>query len=579
MSKNKTEPKAEQKKEPEPVKLTTTEKLQKIYETAIANNELRIIVTHNIETRNSKVAKLIADKEGYFDHETEEVDVKPLIRKWRGTFMKDEIQNFALNHIYVNDPTVNKRDVQKNLKILNDNIDVMGTTDGFQKIEKQIGLNDKLLQKSSTLSALRPMKDVEPFSGLKVTYNDKKKQQDQEWGNKISDAKELMHRLIEEKKQRKQRMKEIKEKRKNNKNKAEEERLKALQEEEERKKKENEDKRKSTEEYIKRIEQEREKSKQQMIENTKKIERPKFKDIQEKYHEKVLMPTLEQKKKALASIRDLHKPIRLDEIQEHKRRIDEIVEKRIKEREAERQPFNYDYKKFETNWINSVKEQDTAMKEIQEKKEGEKKEMYDKMKSYGDMVKEMHWPNVSKKKQLEMQLLKQSLKHPIRNHLNGSTLSSHNLSQRRSAENLHGLIRGGMQSDKEEEHSTTIKRRKIIWKENPMVPKPAPKKEAQVIDWLQERRKKRQEDFADGRETHSSPLRNWNKDIEEQHLNQQEKYAYIKERTKQLEEDARRKEEMITLAKAGTIEDRDKINDMIFESIKAKLNILEDFNS
>lgn len=182
-------------------------------------------------------------------------------------------------------------------------------------------------------------------------------------------------------------------------------------------------------------------------------------------------------------------------------------------------------------------------------------------------------------KQLEMQLLKESLKHPIRNRLNGSTLSSKNGGNRRSTDSLLGLNKHGFQSDKEEEHSNTIKRRKIIWKENPMVPKPPPKREAQVIDWLQERRKRREEDRADGRDARSSPTRNWQKDIEEHHLNPQEKYEYIKERTKQLEEDAKRKEEMITVAKSGTIEDRDKINDMIFESIKAKLNILEEFNS
>ena len=70
-----------------------------------------------------------------------------------------------------------------------------------------------------------------------------------------------------------------------------------------------------------------------------------------------------------------------------------------------------------------------------------------------------------------------------------------------------------------------------------------------------------------------------NKEIEQSELTQQEKYDYIKEKTKQLEAEALRKEQMITIAKSGTIEDRDQVNDMIFESIKAKLSILEDFNS
>ena len=55
-----------------------------------------------------------------------------------------------------------------------------------------------------------------------------------------------------------------------------------------------------------------------MIENTKKIEKPLYRTIQNEYEEKVMMPILEQKKKVLASIRDLHKPIRLEEINDYK---------------------------------------------------------------------------------------------------------------------------------------------------------------------------------------------------------------------------------------------------------------------
>lgn len=559
--------------------LSIEEKMAKIYETAITDKGLRDVVTKNIDLLSTKYTKRIEDEEGFFAIDTEEVEVKPLIRKWRGTFLKDEIKNFALNHLYVSDPSMNKKDVQRNLKILNDNIDVMGTTDGFQRIEKQIGLNDKLLQKNSTISALKPLKDLEPFSGKKETYFDKKKHMDDEREKHLSAANELMNKLNEEKKQRKAHLKEIRQKRKENKDKTEAERLRKLEEEEEQKRKENEDHRKEIEEKIRKLEEDRKRNIETMIENTKKIERPKFRTIQHNYEEKVLMPALEQKKKALASIRDLHRPIRLDEINEHKKRIDELIEQKRREWEENAPKDDFSYKKLETNWISAIKERDIHAKEEAERKEGEKKELYEKMRSYGDMVKEMHWPTVSKKKQLEMQLLKESMKHPIRNRITGSTLSTKNPGNRRSVESLLGAAKSGIYSDMESEHSHTIKRRKLIWKENPMVPKPQAKKEAQVVDWLLERRKRREEDRAEGFETKSSPVRNWQKEIEENHYTQQEKYEYIKEKTKQLEEDAKRKEEMITIAKAGTIEDRDKINDMIFESIKAKLNILEEFNS
>lgn len=56
------------------------------------------------------------------------------------------------------------------------------------------------------------------------------------------------------------------------------------------------------------------------------------------------MPNLEQKKKRLASIRDLHKPVRLDEIMEHKRKMDEIVQKKRKEFEENRPKDDFTYK-------------------------------------------------------------------------------------------------------------------------------------------------------------------------------------------------------------------------------------------
>lgn len=321
-----------------------------------------------------------------------------------------------------------------------------------------------------------------------------------------------------------------------------------------------------------------------MIENTKKIEKPKFMTIQHEYEEKVMMPILEQKKKVLASIRDLHKPIRLDEINDYKKQIDKIVNEKKDKLQKERVEVyethkkNYKYKDYETNFLSAVKEQELEEKEEAERREAEKKELADKMKSYGDMVKEMHWPTVSKKKQLEMQLLKESMKHPVRRRLDASALSNNNGYNRRSADSLLGIAKPGFQTDKEDD-GETIKRRKIVWKENPMVPKPQPKKEIQVVDWLMERRKKRDEEIKDGVDVKGSPVKNWTKEIETNQLNQQEKYDYIKEKTKLLEEEARRKEKIITIAKSGTIEDRDKVNDMIFESIKAKLSILEEFNS
>ena len=141
--------------------------MNEIYEKVEPDSVLRNIVTAEIDLITSKFRYKIANEENFVTWENEEVEVKPLIRKWRGTFIKGEFKNYALNNLYVHNPTMGKKDVERNLKILNDNIEVMGTTDGFTRIEKELGINDKIFQRNSTMSALKAYKDLEPFSGKK----------------------------------------------------------------------------------------------------------------------------------------------------------------------------------------------------------------------------------------------------------------------------------------------------------------------------------------------------------------------------------------------------------------------------
>ena len=126
--------------------------------------------------------------------------------------------------------------------------------------------------------------------------------------------------------------------------------------------------------------------------------------------------------------------------------------------------------------------------------------MIDKKRNYGEMVKEMHWPTISKKKKLELEMLKSSLKHPIRSHYKHPSTVGGPKSKKFS-------VGDGATSDNEDGHTETLRRRKIMWdKENPMVPKPKPAKVAQSIDWLKEMRNKRQIDEKEGKNT--SPQRN-----------------------------------------------------------------------
>ena len=49
-------------------------------------------------------------------------------------------------------------------------------------------------------------------------------------------------------------------------------------------------------------------------------------------------------------------------------------------------------------------------------------------------------------------------------------------------------------------------------------------------------------------------------------------------KAKDFEEKAKRKQEIMTVNRGATIEDIIEINDMVVESIKAKLEVLNDYN-
>ena len=143
--------------------------------------------------------------------------------------------------------------------------------------------------------------------------------------------------------------------------------------------------------------------------------------MEKDWNKKDLMrPSLEAKKKALRDIRELHKPLDHDDLQSWRVMQDEEVEKKTKDKIKQRidkydaHRKSYNYKEMESQFTNAIKEHDMEQIEKQKLAEEEKKQMMQKAKSYGDMIKSQFKPKVSKKKQLEMQLLKENLANPVR---------------------------------------------------------------------------------------------------------------------------------------------------------------------
>jgi hypothetical protein len=71
--------------------------------------------------------------------------------------------------------------------------------------------------------------------------------------------------------------------------------------------------------------------------------------------------------------------------------------------------------------------------------------------------------------------------------------------------------------------------------------------------------------------------KDWKKDYDKMNLTGKDKYDMFLGKAKDFEEKAHRKQEIIGVTKGATIEDIIELNDMYVESIKAKLELLNDF--
>lgn len=217
--------------------------------------------------------------------------------------------------LHVKETGVCKRDIERNLQMVKDNFDLLGTTDGFNEMRNQIGVSKYLKRKNSLT-----MPEQKNFDSKR-----KERLDNQEKG--LEFTKKHMTDLNEIKK-------EIKDK-KRAREKGERDKLEAeRQEAEDRKKREEEEKVQKADERkaevdgkVAKIKEERDLKIKEMHENTKKqVQKKKmFNEMEQRYKTNVELPELERKKKTLDAIRDLHKPLKRDEIEEHGRKMEEIA--------------------------------------------------------------------------------------------------------------------------------------------------------------------------------------------------------------------------------------------------------------
>ena len=151
-----------------------------------------------------------------------------------------------------------------------------------------------------------------------------------------------------------------------------------------------------------------------MNENTRKIvsKTPYFKKSEENYWKSFEIPELERKKQILQSLRDLHQHIDFQAVEEEQREKEKAVHEKLqrlkeeREEEIRKRQEDYDPQKYRTDWQRELLEKEQAEREAKQKIDEYRKEKLEKMLSYDKMIKHQHKPSTSKRKHLEIEILK-----------------------------------------------------------------------------------------------------------------------------------------------------------------------------
>ena len=293
-----------------------------------------------------------------------------------------------------------------------------------------------------------------------------------------------------------------------------------------------------------------------------KNSKPLYVKIEEKYRKEVQFPELQERKMELHKKNLGFAPLSPVDLQEHAKWYDDIKkehkqksDKDFKERILTDKIRSSSYGK--STWTHKVLDQDKKLKSELNRASQERLEKIEKQTRYAGLVKELFMPTIDR--------LKRQESDPYFN--NKGRLNS-NRSPGREDKRI-------VVSDTEAKKEHTKRPKKF--KDNPLVPKPPPKKEAKVVDFLEERRKIRQEEGDNYQEVDLD----WQKDLEKD-VPDHEKARILKKKAKLIEKEARKQERLIGAVNPTSpksLRQTESVNDLLLNSIKAKLAILDHKNN
>ena len=119
--------------------------------TIFLRNEHKTIIYKNrypkdkVNSKALKYKEKINKEDNFFQGPNEECDLSDLMKKWKSQLNKFDLKE-TLSLVYAKESKLIKRDLDRNIKIINENIHILGSSDGFKLVGQQLGFdNDKMI--------------------------------------------------------------------------------------------------------------------------------------------------------------------------------------------------------------------------------------------------------------------------------------------------------------------------------------------------------------------------------------------------------------------------------------------------
>eukprot|EP00826_Nyctotherus_ovalis_P007171 TRINITY_DN11772_c0_g1_i1.p1 TRINITY_DN11772_c0_g1~~TRINITY_DN11772_c0_g1_i1.p1 ORF type:complete len:458 (+),score=132.51 TRINITY_DN11772_c0_g1_i1:441-1814(+) len=274
-----------------------------------------------------------------------------------------------------------------------------------------------------------------------------------------------------------------------------------------------------------------------------------YKRYEKKHQKEVVLPSFEKAKLELLKKKQLYKSVTSYELAAHKQIHDQKIIERgyakkqeLLARQQVDKAFIEHQKHFQTKISKTVKLIDEKKRNKALSQQIEKEVMYQKMKNYANIVKDVCKIHNSKKKAEQLQASIKKLKHPVR--------PARDVKKEYSLANLNMPTR----------HRSPIKRSNslaYIFKAKP------------AVNYLPELKRKRIEKY----EAQSPPKCNWSADLEDLRLSTEEKYKKISSKVNMMEQHVKMREHLMSNTKKSKeyIDKEKETSDLLLNIIKAKL--------